>query len=57
MLPPKVFTSHFEATNDFTQRELLVHNRIVKFVTAVNCSFSDTFAGNIYFAGDGTRVT
>ena len=21
---------------------------------AVNCSFSDTFGGNIYFAGDGT---
>ena len=23
---------------------------------AVNCSFSDTFGGNIYFAGDGTLL-
>ena len=42
---------------------LLVHNNISQICycgeislqsDAVNCSFSDTFRGNIYFAGDGT---
>ena len=42
---------------------LLAHNNISQICycgqislqsAAVNCSFSDTFGGNIYFAGDGT---
>ena len=42
---------------------LLAHNnksqicycaQILLQSAAVNCSFSDTFGGNIYFAGDGT---
>ena len=45
---------------------LLAHNNISQFCycgqislqsAAVNCSFSDTFGGNIYFAGDGTLNT
>ena len=47
--------------NDNPKRCLLAHNNISQICycgqislqsAAVNCSFSDTFGGNIYFAGD-----
>ena len=65
-----MFTSHFEATLDFSRiANLLAHNNISQICycgqislqsAANNCSLSDNLTllkGNIYFAGDGTGVT
>ena len=66
MVPPKVFTAHFEAIHSILAvANLLAHNNISQICycgqislqsAAVNCSFSDTFGSNIYFAGDVTSV-
>ena len=54
--------AHFEATLDFSIANLLAHNnknricyggQISLQSAAVNCTFSETFGGNIYFAADG----
>ena len=36
------------------KRQICYCGQISLQSAAVNCSFSDTFGGNIYFAGDGT---
>ena len=66
MLPPKVFTCSFRFSklhSILTVANLLAHNNISQISycdqillqsAAVNCSISDTFGGNIYFASDGT---
>ena len=64
--PQRYLFALFEATLDFSRiANLLAHNnksqicycgQISLQSAAVKCSFSGTFGGNIYFAGDGTII-
>ena len=64
MLPPKgVYLPISKLHSILAVANLLAHNnksqicycgQISLQSAAVNCSFPDTFRGNIYFAGDGT---
>ena len=61
--PKGCLFGHFEATLDYRQAILLAHNNISQICycsqillqsAPVNCSYSDIFGCNIYFAGGGT---
>ena len=61
--PKYVYSPISKLHSIFSVTNLLAHNnksqicycgQISLQSAAVNCSFSDTFVGNIYFAGDGT---
>ena len=55
MLPQRCLLAHLEATLAHNISQICYCGQISLQSAAVNCSFSHTFGGNIYFAADGTR--